>query len=261
MRDSLRYTGKVAIVTAAASGIGEAIARQLVSEGASLTLADINGDRLNVLQEQLGRDRCAIVRSDISRESDVERLVAHTKQRFGKLDVAFNVAGAARMGAILDQSEEEWRYGLDICLTGSFLCMKHEARQMISDGAQGSIVNVASINAQTPCWGLASYCAAKAGLEMLGRNGALEFADFSIRVNTVSPGLTSTPATAYMGPDLIKAYMERIPLKRQATAADQAEACLFLGSDSASYITGSNLVVDGGWQLTAYPDMRKHFTK
>lgn len=260
MNQSIRYVGKVAIVTAGASGIGEAIARQLVAEGASVIAADINTDRLEALACDLG-EHCATIRADVSIDRDVNAMVAASVERFGKLDVAFNVAGAARTGAILDQSEEDWKYALDRCLTASFLCMKHEARQMISMGTRGAIINVASLNSQVPCWGLASYCSAKAGVEMLGKCGSLEFAPYGIRVNTVSPGLTLTPATSGMTPEIVNGYMERIPLKRRATAKDQAEACLFLGSDAASYITGVNLFVDGGWQHTAYPDMRHYFTQ
>ncbi len=178
---------------------------------------------------------------------------------FGGLDAAFNIAGTTRMGAITDLSEEDWRFSLDLCLTGVFFAMKHAARQMIAGGVRGAIVNIASLNSVVPGWGMSAYCASKAGLEMLGKSGALEMSVHGIRVNTVSPGLTATPAANALTPDMIEKFMERIPMKRSGSAEDQADACLFLGSDLAGYITGVNLIVDGGWAVTGYPDMEPFY--
>jgi NAD(P)-dependent dehydrogenase (short-subunit alcohol dehydrogenase family) len=260
MAERLRYSGKVAIVTGGASGIGEAVVRELIAEGASVVAADINESGLGALAAELG-ERCFPVRTNVTQEAEVAAMVAAAASHFGRLDAAFNVAGSARMGPIVDQSEEDFRFSVELCLMGSFFCLKHEARQMISGGIRGAIVNVGSLNAQVPCWGLAAYSAAKAGLEMLGRSGALELAEHGIRVNTVSPGMTATPATSYMSREVKDAYLERIPLKRAATPQDQAKACLFLGSDDAAYITGVNLLVDGGWAHSAYPDMRAYFSR
>lgn len=260
MTRSSRYAGKVAIVTGAASGIGEAVARKLIAEGASVIAADLNTNQLDALARELGKSYSPIG-TDVTKESDIKAMCAAAGERFGRLDAAFNVAGSARMGSIIDQSEEDFRFSVDLCLVGAFLCMKHEALAMLSAGTRGAIVNVASLNAQVPCWGLSAYCASKAGLEMLGKSGSLEFADHGIRVNTVSPGLTATPATAYMTKEITDAYLERIPMKRPATAEDQANACLFLGSEEASYITGVNLFVDGGWAHSAYPNMRPYFSE
>jgi NAD(P)-dependent dehydrogenase (short-subunit alcohol dehydrogenase family) len=260
MQSNLRFADKVAIVTGGASGIGEAIVRQLLAEGARVVVADINEARLNLLAPELG-DRCLTVRTDVTRETDIEALVAAALRRFGKIDVAFNVAGAARMAAITEQSEADWDFPLDLCLKGAFLSMKHIGRQMIASGTRGAIVNVASLNCQIPGWGMAAACAAKAGLEMLGKSGCLEFGEHGIRVNTVSPGLTKTPASAFMPKEMVDSFLERIPLQRVATPEDQAQACLFLASDAAAYITGANLFVDGGWAHTAYPDMRPYYGK
>jgi NAD(P)-dependent dehydrogenase (short-subunit alcohol dehydrogenase family) len=243
------------MVTGGASGIGEAVVRQLVAEGAAVLAGDINKERMDALAKELGA-RCVGLRADVTKEDDCKAMVAAAVQKFGKLDVGFNIAGTTRAGALIDLAAEDWRYAIDICLHGTFHCMKHQALQMKSTGKGGAIVNVASLNAHVPAWGMASYCAAKAGLEMLGNCGSLEFAEWNIRVNSVLPGLTATPLTSGMTPEIINAYLERIPFKRQSTAAEQAEVCLFLNSDAASYMSGASVCVDGGWSHTAYPDTR-----
>ncbi|WP_156843161.1 SDR family NAD(P)-dependent oxidoreductase [Novosphingobium aquimarinum] len=253
-----RFKGKIATVTGGASGIGEAVARQLVAEGAMVVLADINEAGLEALARELGR-ACLPVRTDVSSEADVQAMVEAAVSHFGGLDIAFNVAGSARMSALIDQSEADFRFALDLCTVGTFFCIKHQARRMIEANVQGAIVNISSLNGKVPSWGLAAYSAAKAGVDMLTASGSLELADHGIRVNAVAPGMTATPATTYMTDEILGAYLERIPLKRPATARDQAMASLFLASDDAAYITGVCLNVDGGWQHAAYPDMRRWF--
>jgi NAD(P)-dependent dehydrogenase (short-subunit alcohol dehydrogenase family) len=255
-----RYKGKVAIVTGGASGIGEAVVRQLVAEGAAVVAADINTDRLSHLASELG-EGCRAIPTDVTRVEEVKAMVDATVAAFGTLDVAFNVAGSARMGSILDISEEDWTFNIDLCLKGSFFCVKYEARQMAGTNTRGAIVNVASLNSQVPGWGMSGYCAAKAGLEMIGKSGSLELSEQRIRVNTVSPGLIRTPATSFMPKEMEDLFLERIPLERPGEAREIAEACLFLNSDDASYISGVNLFVDGGWANSAYPDMSGQYTR
>jgi NAD(P)-dependent dehydrogenase (short-subunit alcohol dehydrogenase family) len=140
-----------------------------------------------------------------------------------------------------------------------FLAVKHQARAMVAGGRGGAIVNIASLNSHVPMYGGTAYTVAKAGVEMLSRNAALELAPHRIRVNTVSPGLTDTPLTQGIrtvdGGEA--AFMERIPMRRWGTPADMAAAALFLASADAGYISGSNLFVDGGWETTGYPDMSR----
>jgi len=255
-----RFAGKVAVVTGGASGIGGEIVQQLVGEGALVVAADIHEEKLAAIAAEFG-DRCKTTRTDVTHEDQVRAMVALAVSHFGGLDLVFNVAGAARMAEITALSEEDWNYPIDLCLKGAFFTMKHAGRRMIDAGTRGSIVSVSSVNCQIPGWGMSAACAAKAGLEMLGKCGALEFAEYGIRVNTVSPGLTATPSSAFMPTEMVGAFLERIPLGRVATSKDQAKACLFLASNDAEYITGSNLVVDGGWQQTTYPDMRPYYRK
>lgn len=254
-----RYQDKVAVVTGSASGIGRAIVQKLIAEGAHVLATDINRrGGADALAAEMG-ERCVPLTVDVSKEEHVANMIDVLKSRFGKLDVAFNVAGSAKAGTLLGSSAEDWKFGIDLCLLGTFYCMKHEARLMIDAGVKGAIVNVSSLNGEVPAWGLSSYCAAKAGVVMLGKSGSIELAEHGIRVNTVSPGLTATPVNSAVPEAMLKAYLERIPMRRMARADEQVEACLFLGSDAASYVNGANLAVDGGWANSGYPDTRLWF--
>jgi NAD(P)-dependent dehydrogenase (short-subunit alcohol dehydrogenase family) len=255
---SSRYAGKVAVVTGGASGIGEAIVRRLLAEGASVVAGDINAGRLKQLGAELG-DKFHGVQADVRSESDVAALVAATS-RFGPLDCGFNVAGLGKGAAIMDHSEEDWKFVLDVCLNGVFLAMKHEGKLMAEGGRGGAILNISSLNSEVPMFGGSAYCTAKAGVAMLTKCGALEMAEAGIRVNAVSPGLTDTPLTSMTRqvPGILDAYHERIPFKRAASPAEIAAASLYLASDDASYISGVNLFVDGAWATTGYPDLRPY---
>ncbi len=252
-----RFAGRVAVVTGAASGIGAAIARGFAGDGGTVVGGDIDRDGLAVLGETLG-DRFVGVHCDVTSESDVEGLVGAAREHFGGLDAGFNVAGASRPGLLVDLSETDWDFTVDLCLKGVFLGVKHEARQMIAAGRGGAIVNIASLNSRVPMVFGAAYAAAKAGVVMLTQSGALELGEHQIRVNAISPGLTDTPLVqAITGTPMVRdAFIERIPLGRVATPDDIAASALFLASDVAAYVTGVNLFVDGGWEQTAYPDLR-----
>jgi meso-butanediol dehydrogenase/(S,S)-butanediol dehydrogenase/diacetyl reductase len=252
-----RFDHQAAVVTGAASGIGLAITRRFVAEGGTVAAGDIDEAGLRSLQAELG-DRVATVRGDVTSEGDVQALVATCADRFGSVDVAFNVAGASRPALIVDQTEEDWDFTVDLCLKGVFFGIKHEARRMIADGTAGAIVNIASLNSRVPMFFGSAYAAAKAGVVSLGQSAALELGEHGIRVETVSPGLTDTPLVRSMTglPQVNAAFMDRIPLRRPAQPEDIAAAALFLASADGSYISGANLFVDGGWEQTGYPDLR-----
>jgi NAD(P)-dependent dehydrogenase (short-subunit alcohol dehydrogenase family) len=252
-----RYLDSVAVVTGAASGIGAAIARRFVAEGGRVAGGDIDEAGLDGLAAELGGSFVG-VRCDVTVEDDVAALVAAAAELGGGLQAGFNVAGASRPAPIVEMTEEDWDFTVDLCLKGVFLSLKHEGRQMIADGAGGAIVNIASLNSRVPMFFGAAYAAAKAGVVMLGQSGALELAEHGIRVTTVSPGLTATPLVDPMTsiPEVHAAFMERIPLKRPATPEDIAGTALFLASPDAAYVTGVNVFVDGGWELSGYPDLR-----
>lgn len=254
---SMNFTDKVAVVTGGASGMGAAIAEKLVEQGAKVVIGDLNISGAQALAEKLGQS-CVAVQIDVTSEADAVLLVSTAVERFGRLDLAYNVAGSSRLSALEEMSEQDWDFTVDICLKGVFLGMKHQAAQMIAQGDGGAILNIASINSYVPMWGNAPYCAAKAGVAMLGQCGALEWGKHGIRVNTISPGLTATPL-ASMLIDIEgshQGFLERTPLGAHGTTEDMMHAALFLTSDHSRFITGVNLGVDGGIALSAYPDLR-----
>jgi meso-butanediol dehydrogenase / (S,S)-butanediol dehydrogenase / diacetyl reductase len=245
-----RFAGKTAVVTGGASGIGLAITRRLIDEGARVAVGDLKAGEVG--------DDVLMVTTDVTKEADIERLIASAADRFGGVDLAFNVAGGSRPGYIVDLAEEDWDFTVDLCLKGVFLAMKHQARQMIRQGRGGAIVNIASLNAHVPMHAGSAYVSAKAGVELLSRNGALEFAEHGIRVNAILPGLVQTPLTRrhFDNPDALAAFVDRIPMGRPAQPEEIAAPALYLASSDASYVSGSSLLVDGAWAVSGYPDMR-----
>ena len=252
-----RFKDKVAIVTGGASGIGYAIVHRLINEGAKGVAADLNKDRLDMIQRQLG-DSFLGMEIDVTSESQIENLVSETVERFGGLNYAFNVAGAAKPGAIVNLSEEDWDFTVNLCLKGVFLSVKHEARLMKKLGG-GAIINVSSLNAHVPMYAGSAYSSAKAGVEMLTKNAALELARDNIRVNAILPGLVESPLTENLlqNSEIKTAYLERIPLGRAAKPEDMTGPALFLASDDAKYVSGASILVDGAWAVSGYPDMSR----
>ena len=252
----MKLQDKTALVTGGASGIGLAIARRFVEEGASVMLADVNGEGAERCAAKLGA-QAAWVQADLSAEPGAEGMVGEIVRRFGKLDIAVNAAGIGMLAAIVDQTVEQWDATLDLDLRGVFLSTKHEARQMIAQGHGGAIVNIASINARQPGEGMSAYCSAKAGVEMFTMVAAMELAEHRIRVTAVSPGLIDTPLTApLMAVQSIRdEYLENIPAGRAGTPEDVASAALFLVSDDADWVSGSTLVVDGAELTKRYPEI------
>lgn len=248
--------GKVAVVTGGASGIGYTIVERLLEHNVKVAIGDLNEDKLKEIEAQFP-DQVVGVIANVTSESDVKNLVDTAVKQFGQLDYAFNVAGISKTGLIIDQPYEDWKTTVDVVLNGVFLSVKHEAQAMKEHG--GAIVNIASLNSHVPMFYGGAYVAAKAGVEMLTKNAALELAQHKIRVNTILPGLIRTPLTAgfFENEDLEAAFIERIPENRAAEPNEVAGPSVFLVSDDASYITGTSLVVDGGWEITGYPDLSK----
>ncbi|MFD5259048.1 SDR family NAD(P)-dependent oxidoreductase [Streptomyces bobili] len=249
--------GKVALVTGAGSGLGAAITTAFLEAGGSVVGADI--DESGFAHFAAWGRRFRGRRTDVTVESDLEAAVATAVEEFGALDAAFNVAGVSRGKPLIDLDEALWDFNVDRVLKGVFLSVKHEARAMRDLGG-GAIVNMSSLNARVPMHTGGAYASAKAGVEMLTRTAALELAPCAIRVNSVLPGLIDTPLTQRRltnGP-LMEEWLPRIPMRRPGRPEEVALACLFLAGEDASYITGSSLVVDGGWELTGYPDLSRH---
>lgn len=255
---SERFAGKVAIVTGGVSGIGAKITERLVAEGASVVAADINADLVATATDTFG-EKVVGRRTDVTDEADFEGLIADTVARFGTLDAVFNVAGGSKPGSLMDISFADWDFTVHLNLYSAFLGTRLAARQFVKEGKAGAIVNIASLNSIVPMHLGVGYTAGKAGAVMLTKQAALELGEHGIRVNAVSPGLVSTPLTRGLRdiPGVDDAYFERIPLKRAAEPEEVAAAALFLASDDASYISGDNLVVDGAWATSGYPDLRR----
>lgn len=252
-----KLSGKVAMVTGGASGIGYSIVKRLLEEGLKVAVLDLNEERLNELEQEHKGNVVGCV-TNVTVEKDIEEAVQKTVDTFGGLDYGFNVAGASRAALIIDQSEEDWDFTVDLCLKGVFLALKHQARYMKDNGG-GSIVNVASLNAHVPMFYGAAYSSAKAGVEMLTKNAALELAQHNIRVNSILPGLVATPLTKGLTDNeaIYDAYMERIPMGRPADPDEMAGPAIFLVSEDASYVNGTSLVVDGAWEVSGYPNLSK----
>lgn len=250
-----RLEGKVALITGGASGIGKGIASWFVREGACVMLGDINAENLATAKQELG-DNCEVIEMDVTVEAQVEAAVAATVAKFGRLDVAVNSAGIGGLCRIVDLDEAEWDRVLDVDLKGVFLSVKHEARQMIAQGEGGSIINIASLNSRQPAEGMVTYCTSKAGVEMFTKIAAMELGRHKIRVNAISPGLISTPLTDPLlnMPDIYESFLENAPLGyRCGTTDDVAALALFLASDESTWITGDNILVDGGAITKRYP--------
>ncbi|MEY2451791.1 MAG: hypothetical protein QOD92_1365 [Acidimicrobiaceae bacterium] len=243
------------MVTGGASGIGRAIAERYVAEGARVVLFDVNKDLLAEVAGGLGDDVCATVAGDVTQEEDIAGLVATSVERFGRLDIGVNSAGVGGFSAIVDHPVEEWDRVVDICMKGVFLSIKHQAKQMVTQGDGGVIINLASINARQAGEGMAAYCSAKAGVEMLTKCAAMELGQHQVRVCGIGPGLVDSPLTAFQAefPQLREAYLHNIPMGRSGQPSDIADAALFLASDEASWVTGTTLFVDGAELTREYP--------
>jgi NAD(P)-dependent dehydrogenase (short-subunit alcohol dehydrogenase family) len=246
---SARLRAKAAIVTGGGAGIGRAISILFAREKARVAVADIDFSAARATASEITENggRCLALRTDVRAATDVERMVRDTVAAFGRLDILVNNAGVGTDGDVVQLPEDEWRRILDVNLTGVFLCCKYAIPQMKASGG-GSIVNIASIAARVGGSVSCVYPASKAGVVALSRNTALKFAADGIRVNCVCPGHVETDLTYTLkDPQVREALISRYPLGRLGTAEEIAAAVLFLASEEASFITGSELIVDGGY--------------
>ena len=249
----LEQGDKVALVTGAASGIGRATALAFAQAGVKVVLADISvevGEGVTAEIKRQTEVQTSFVKCDVSKSADVERMVRHAIERFGRIDYAFNNAGIEGVSApTAECSEENFERTVAIDLKGTWLCMKYEIPQMLKQGS-GVIVNCSSIAGLVGFPGIPAYVAAKHGVIGLTKTAALEYSKANIRVNAVCPGVIHTPMVdRFVGgdTDAMKALIAGEPIGRIGDPSEIADAVLYLCSGHASFVTGIAMPVDGGW--------------
>ena len=252
----MRFSGKVAVITGAARGIGRACAERFLSEGAQVVIGDIDAARLTETASALGGpDRILAVPTDVSQKTEVDALIAAAVASFGRVDIMVNNAGIAIVRDYLDISPEEFDHVLGVNLKGAFLGTQAAARQMIAQGQGGVIVNMSSINSGLANPNLATYAISKGGMNQVTSTAAVSFAPHGIRVCGVGPGTIATEMIegAFTkragGNDTI---LSRTPLGRLGQPEEIASVVAFLASDDASYFTGETIYPDGGRRVLNY---------
>ncbi|MEU5345949.1 glucose 1-dehydrogenase [Streptomyces sp. NPDC020766] len=243
-----RLAGKVALVTGATGGIGDAVVRRLAAEGASVVVTDVDADLCAKLAEEVGGGAVGLA-LDVTDESAWETAVTRATAELGSLSVLVNNAGIAAMGTVETETQETWDRVIGVTQTGVWLGMKHGGPAIERSGG-GSIVNVASIFGTVGGFGAQfSYHAAKGAVRLMTKNAALHWAKRGVRVNSLHPGFIETPRSRELWRDTprLTAMLEGTPLGRLGTPEEVAATVAFLASDDASFMTGSELYVDGGW--------------
>ncbi len=251
----MRLAGKNAIVAGAGSGIGRAIAIGYAAEGASVVVADIKLPTAQKTAAEIAArgGRAIAVEVDVSKRAQVEAMVEAALAAYSRIHILVCVAGIATVSHFLELPEEWWDETMNVNLKGQYLCGQAVARHMAKVGG-GAIINITSQVAEVAQPLSAHYHASKGGGKMLVKAMALDLAEYNIRVNALAPGLTDGGDQSWMDTDKGRAWrplreklLERIPMKRAARPEEMVGAAVFLASDEASYVTGTTLVVDGGY--------------
>ncbi len=247
----MKLDDKVAIITGAATGIGQAIAITMAREGASVVVDYVGkpgtaDDTIHQIESAGGK--ALAVEADVSQPDQVANLIGSAVSTFGKLDIFVNNAGIEYKHPITEFPLDQWNKIIAVNLTGPFLCIQAAAKQMIAQGGAGRIINISSVHQDLPMPTNAPYCASKGGLRMLMRTVAVELGPHGITVNNIGPGAVYTPidADVQANPEMEKALMAEIPLGRWGQPVEIANLAVFLASDDAAYITGSTYYIDGG---------------
>ncbi len=260
LQELLSLEGKSAIVTGGAKGIGHGIAYRLAEAGAKVLVADIDEAAADETAQELANKgwSAEAFHVDVSSEEDVMKMIATCKEKFGSVDILVNNAGIYPPAPVASMTEEQFEKVIHVNLRSVFLTTKHAAEVMKGQGG-GKIINITSIDALHPSMvGLAHYDASKHGVWGFTKNSALELAEQNIQVNAIAPGGIATPGVAAMSQGAsaeqmeasTKAFMAKIPMHRMGEADEIGKVTLFLASDMSSYMTGEQIVVDGGALLS-----------
>ena len=246
---SKRLEGKVALITGGARGIGAAHVRVFAANGARLVVGDVLEDEGGSVVAEARRNGAdaVFVRLDVAREEDWKAGVGEATKRFGKLTTLVNNAAIANLAGVEDETIDGWNRVIAVDQLGVWLGMKTAIPAMLAQGG-GSIVNISSLYGIIGSPGMIAYHAAKGAVRLMTKSAALEYAARGIRINSIHPGIIDTPLAGALLPDDYKArLLEATPMKRMGRPEEIAHGSLFLASDEASFVTGSELIIDGGW--------------
>ncbi len=249
----MQLEGKVALVTGAATGIGEAIARAYGAAGARVAIDYLHRrEQAEQICQEIGRGKAIAIQADVSKLPDINRMVQQTVAAFGRLDILVNNAGIEEPTPFLEITEEQWDRQLAVDLKGPFFMAQAAARQMVKQ-RKGKIINISSVHEDQPMPGNAPYCAAKGGLRMLTRTLADELAPYQINVVGIGPGAIATPINQKTldDPQKVQTLLSSIPLGRIGKPEDVAGLALWLASDASDYVTGTTFFIDGGLMVHA----------
>jgi meso-butanediol dehydrogenase/(S,S)-butanediol dehydrogenase/diacetyl reductase len=243
----MRLDGKRVIVTGGAGGIGSAIARRMVEAGARITIADLNADRAIATAANLGNGHFSTP-VDVSNLASVTSMVSEAERLMGGVDVLVHTAGVAMLRDVLEVDPADWKRVIDINLVGTYYCDLMVAKSIVARNGSGSLINIASGAATRPSRGASAYGAAKAGVVNLCKSLATDLAKRNIRVNAISPGPVDTNMAASEHRSAVRENFTRlIPMGRYARPEEMGSAAVFLASDESSYVSGAEILVDGGY--------------
>jgi glucose 1-dehydrogenase len=252
----MKLSGKVAVITGSARGIGRACAERFLADGCKVVISDVDGATLAKTAGELGHaNELRTVACDVAKRADVDRLVATAVKEFGRIDIMVNNAGVARNQDFLDITEKDFDEIIGINLKGAFFGVQAAAKQMVAQGGGGVIINMSSVNALLAIPALATYAMSKGGMKQLTSVAAVALAPHDIRVVAVGPGtiLTDMVATAIFNSDAARqSVLSRTPVGRGGEPSEVASVVAFLASEDASYITGQTIYPDGGRLVLNY---------